>query len=104
MKAIKLLMLTATSFLGVGVLRTFLDRYKVGIYYIDKNEPEVEVQDYNNAVDLRGTPTHLCICGCDVWNIRAIFSDYEIASYFIDMECANCGSLATAPTPVDRQG
>jgi hypothetical protein len=55
-------------------------------------------------MDLRGTPTHACICGSAVWNIKAVFDNYEIATYFLDMECAECGSLATAPTPLDREG
>ena len=59
--------------------------------------------NYDNAVDLRGTPTHVCICGCVVWNVKVIFEDDEISSYFLDMECANCGSFATAPTPIDKE-
>jgi hypothetical protein len=58
--------------------------------------------NYNHAMDLRGKPTHLCPCGCNIWNLKVVFDDYEIATYFLDMECINCGSLATAPTPVDR--
>jgi hypothetical protein len=54
------------------------------------------------AMDLRGTPTHVCPCGCFIWNLKVIFEDFDIATYFLDMECANCGSLATAPTPTDR--
>lgn len=58
--------------------------------------------DYTKAVDLRGTPTHICICGSKVWNLKVTFYDFEIAQYFLDMECAICGSLATAPTPEDK--
>lgn len=61
-------------------------------------------KNYDHAMDLRGNPTHLCPCGCDIWNLKVIFENFEISSYFIDMECANCGSLATAPTPLDRNG
>lgn len=57
---------------------------------------------YDNAIDLRGTPTHVCVCGCNVFNLKVIFDDFQIMQYFLDMECANCGSLATAPTPVDK--
>lgn len=63
---------------------------------VDSQEPE--------SLDLRGTPTHACVCGSIVWNIRAVFDNYEIATYFLDMECVECGSLATAPTPLDREG
>jgi len=31
------------------------------------------------------------------------FDNYEIATYFLDMECVECGNLATAPTPLDRE-
>ena len=88
-------------------MRAFFNRYEIGIHYVDKFEEEDQeflVPDYDNAVDMRGTPTHVCICGCDIWNLKASFEDYQISTYFLDMECANCGSLATAPTPVDREG
>jgi len=61
-------------------------------------------KNYDHAMDLRGVPTHVCPCGCDIWNLKVIFDDFEIVSYFIDMECAHCGSIATAPTPLDRDG
>jgi hypothetical protein len=57
--------------------------------------------DYENPVDLRGAPTHECVCGSNLWNVKVIFEDYQIAMYFLDMECAICGSWATAPTEVD---
>jgi hypothetical protein len=38
-----------------------------------------------------------------VFNLKVIFHNYEIASYFIDMECASCGTIATAPTPLDME-
>jgi hypothetical protein len=80
--------------------------------YEDEEEAEDEMLDindlkpenYDNAMDLRGTPTHVCPCGCNIFNVKVIFEDYEIGTYFLDMECAQCGSLATAPTPVDREG
>lgn len=60
--------------------------------------------DYSRSMDIRGVPTHVCPCGCDIFNLKVIFEDFEIVSYFLDMECANCGTLATAPTPIDRDG
>ena len=36
--------------------------------------------------------------------VARINENGEIATYFLDMECANCGSLATAPTPIDING
>lgn len=59
--------------------------------------------DYTTAVDLRDkeNPTHVCICGSELWNVKCMFTDYEISFYFLDMECAVCGSMATAPTLAD---
>lgn len=56
--------------------------------------------DYTQAMDIRGTATTVCPCGSEIWNLKTIFdNDGEIAMYFLDMECAECGTLATAPTP-----
>lgn len=99
----------------VGLVRDFLDKHTVIV--LDK-ESDVDIEDkeemedivnlkpenYNNSMDLRGTPTHVCPCGCEIFNLKVIFHQNEIATYFLDMECANCGSLATAPTPIDREG
>lgn len=59
--------------------------------------------DFEKAMDLRGTPTHACPCGCIDFYIQARFDDYELAMYYLDMQCVECGSLLTAPTPLDRQ-
>ena len=48
--------------------------------------------------DLRGIPTHVCLCGCKVWNLKVMFEDNAISMYFLDMFCSACGSPATAPT------
>ena len=56
--------------------------------------------DYKEAMDIRGTSTTICPCGCMVWNLKVIWDEEGIIdSYFVDMECASCGTLATAPTP-----
>lgn len=85
-------------------IRALLDRYKFGIYYFDTHEDlDLDQDPLANAMDLRGTPTHQCICGSPVWNIHATFDDYEISTYYLEMQCSECGSLATAPTPLDRE-
>jgi hypothetical protein len=94
-------------------VKLFLDNYE--IFLVDKEDVEREgrhtddilqlrPESYDNSIDLRGTPTHLCPCGSNIWNLKVIFDDFEIATYFLDMECVSCGSVATAPTPVDREG
>ena len=55
------------------------------------------------SIDLRGLPTHICVCGSTMWNVKVMFEDYEIAMYLLDMECVVCGAIATAPTPVDKE-
>ena len=54
--------------------------------------------DYTQAMDIRGEPTRVCVCGCFVWNLKVTFDeDNTIGMYFRDMECAACGTQATAP-------
>jgi len=106
--------------ISVGIVKDFLEKHTVLVLDKDMDideelEEELEQEDmkdivklkpenYDNAMDLRGTPTHVCPCGCNIFNVKVIFNNFEIATYFLDMECANCGSLATAPTPVDNKG
>lgn len=71
---------------------------------IPKDALSLRPENYDRSIDLRGTPTHLCPCGSNIWNVKVIFDNYEIATYFLDMECVSCGSVATAPTPVDKMG
>jgi ferredoxin-like protein FixX len=56
--------------------------------------------DYTKALDVRGEPTMVCPCGCYVWNLKVSFDEEGvITTYFTDMECIECGTLATAPMP-----
>lgn len=86
--------------IGINIIRSFASKY----YFIVLQKEEIEEDmDQESAIDLRGTPTHVCVCGSQHFYVRAIFDNYEIATYFLDMICAECGSLATAPTPLDRE-
>ena len=116
-----ILSIALTAFL-IKYSKSMLKKYDFGFYYIDKVQEQIETQKmqeamaqdgaidinmlrpeyYSHAMDLRGTPTHICPCGCNIWNVKVMFESNEIATYFLDMECANCGSVATAPTPVDK--
>ena len=100
MKWVNRLSITLLGLIGIGAIRNFLDKYYLLV--LDKEDVEEDMEELS-AMDLRGTPTHVCVCGSNQFMVRAIFDDYEIATYFLDMICANCGSLATAPTPVDRE-
>lgn len=59
--------------------------------------------DYTGTMEYENEVLHECpVCESDVWNIKAMFDDYEISMYFLDMECAVCGTFAKAPTLVDK--
>jgi hypothetical protein len=99
----------------LGMFKEFFDRNRIlvinnddGDFEFDegemKNVHDLKPENYDNAMDLRGTPTHVCVCGSNIWNVKVIFDQSEIATYFLDMECVNCGSFATAPTPIDVNG
>jgi len=90
--------------IGVGIVREFFTRYDVLVFNKeDVEEARQELgEDPSSPIDLRGTPSHQCVCGSNQFYVRAMFDNYEIATYFLDMVCVNCGSLLTAPTPVDR--
>jgi len=59
--------------------------------------------DYYKSMDVRGEPTTICPCGCIVWNLKVVWDDEGISMYFLDMECAECGTIATAPTPDESE-
>ena len=99
MKILNRLSILMLSLVSVSAVKNFLDKYEVLIF--DKNDLGEEEEP--TALDLRGTPTHTCVCGSDIWYVKAVFDNYEISTYFLDMLCASCGNLATAPTPVDRE-
>ena len=106
------------AFATISAFKWMRARYTLGIYYINKLEEleqesqkreyplsinDLKPENYDHAMDLRGAPTHMCPCGCNIWNVKVIFEDFEVATYFLDMECANCGTMATAPTLLDRE-
>lgn len=74
----------------------------------EKKEPKhiTELKpDYTKAMDIRGKATTVCPCGSQIWNLKTVFDkeDGTIELYFRDMECADCGTLATAPVPIDAE-
>ena len=59
--------------------------------------------DYSGSLDYQDQILHECpVCESDIWLIKAMFDDYELSMYFLDMVCASCGTFAQAPTPLDR--
>ena len=47
----------------------------------------------------KDNPLEVCSCGSLLWKVQAMFDEGHISLYMLDMECALCGNLATAPTP-----
>jgi len=74
----------------------------------EKNPKEIKdlfKKDYSKAMDLRGNPIgDFCLCGSELFTAIVAFENGEIAFYFLDGECVNCGSLVTLPTPIDDHG
>ena len=71
----------------------------------DESIPITDLRpDYTSAMDVRGEATTVCPCGCEIWNLKVVFDQdtNEIGLYFRDMECAQCGTLATAPIPIEE--
>lgn len=105
MKWVNALAAALLGLIGIGIVRDFLSKYEIVVFNKDQIDTQEGVQDNEETyLDLRGTPTHVCVCGSNHWNVRAVFDNYEIATYFLDMQCSVCGNLATAPTPLDREG
>lgn len=98
---ISTVLLGAISFIAINVFRKNYQLLVVSNEDIEGLAAEFDEMN-KPSMDLRGTPTHVCVCGCEVFNLKATFKDFEIATYMLDMECANCGSWATAPTPIDH--
>jgi hypothetical protein len=62
-------------------------------------------KDYSKAMDLRGNPIgDICLCGSELFIAIVAFEEGEICFYFLDGECADCGSLVTLSTPIDEHG
>lgn len=68
---------------------------------MEESKSWLELKPSGIKFDLRGTPTHSCVCGSDLFKIFASFEDGEVSFYILDAECADCGSYITLPTPMD---
>lgn len=93
------------ALIGIVVMNSVRFFNNNTVLVINNSEIDDALSDYDEDLnmDLRGTPTHECICGSSVFNLPVVFDNYEIANYFLDMQCIKCGSLYTAPTPLDRE-
>ena len=100
MKMLNRVSILILSLVSASAVKNFLNKYEVLVF--DK-EDLAEEEPGPTALDLRGTPTHTCVCGYNIWYVKTVFENYEIATYFLDMLCSSCGNIATAPTLVDRE-
>jgi hypothetical protein len=100
MRELFLLVGLYTGFKIYKRVRNFFKHYELLVF---SKEDLEDLKVSNDQMDLRGTPTHMCVCGSEIFDLKVVFDNYEISTYFLDMECANCGNLATAPTPLDRE-
>jgi hypothetical protein len=56
----------------------------------------------SSTVDMRSLgPVHACFCGSRLFKVGCMFEDNDIAMWFVDAECADCGALVKVPTPAD---
>ena len=55
--------------------------------------------------DLRGLPTFACICGCVMFETVVMWDEEtrSVGWYDLSQRCIECGSLSTAPTPIDKE-
>ena len=56
-------------------------------------------------MNARGIPTGACPeCGTNIFKVLVTFDkEYNIEQYMLDAECNECGTLITAPTPLDLE-
>jgi hypothetical protein len=60
--------------------------------------------DYSRSMDLRGEPIgDVCVCGSEIFIALVAFQNKEISFYFLDGECASCGSMVTLPYPENTE-
>ena len=53
--------------------------------------------------DLRGTPTFAGIWGCKMFEVTVMGDEEtrEVSWYDLAQKCKDCGTITTAPTPID---
>lgn len=100
MKDVIILVALYVAYKAYKHIKTFFKNYELLVF---SKEDLKELRNVPDQIDLRGEPTHMCVCGSEVFDVKVVFDNYEISTYFLDMECSNCGNLATAPTPLDRK-
>jgi len=54
--------------------------------------------------DFTGIPTMACLCGCRIFRLNVMWDEEtrSVGWYELRQECLQCGTITTAPTPVDE--
>jgi hypothetical protein len=61
-------------------------------------------RDYSRSMDLRGDSIgDVCVCGSELFVALVSFDQGELSFYFLDGECASCGSMVTLPYPENTE-
>lgn len=57
-----------------------------------------------SVIDASGLPSPRCVCGNNVFLALVSFGDddYDIAGWFTEGQCIECGARVTLPTPLDK--
>jgi hypothetical protein len=68
----------------------------------------VDVRDFKPTgpgMDLGKTITSVCPCGSTLFRAIVTFDQdtYEIAGYYTEGECFECGTRLTLPTEIDKE-
>ena len=58
-------------------------------------------KDYFAGTDMTGIPTHVCVCGCNVFETLVAFDEGKVAWYTLTGYCYNCNNKVTLPTEID---
>lgn len=57
----------------------------------------------NGPRDFKDTVVEECLCGCNLFYVIAVFSEGDLAGYYTDAVCYDCGAWVKVPTPVDSE-
>jgi hypothetical protein len=69
---------------------------------VEPEDSSEEIIEGSGSLDLRGIPTHRCICGSSLFLVPMSFEDYRPSAWLLDAECMECGNQLTVPCPADR--
>ena len=78
---------------------------KIGMWFLNTS---VDYCDHFKLAfeeeDFTGIPTMACLCGCKIFRLNVMWDEEtrSVGWYELRQECLQCGSITTAPTPIDE--